>query len=379
MDFTWVPEHVVYRDRIRSVLAEHLPVDWDERSRLDTSSEYTTAFARRFCPILAAEGLLTPHWPKAYGGADADARMHWILNEEMTFVGEPRGYQYMSVNWAGPALIRFGTEAQKAEHLGRISRGEVFYCQGFSEPDAGSDLASLQTRAQRIGDDYVVSGQKIWTSAGSFADYCVLLARTGDGRKDISVLLLPMDLPGISVRVIPGFQGERAFHEVFLDEVRAPADCLLGEENRGWDVVTSILHNERVGMPQYMLSIRGLDRAVEWLRGQDRFGLVERVRAAQARVACEAVRLQCYRVIDGRVKAAPPTSETSLARYLMTRADRGVAEFIGEFGGPCLEANGDPVIGAAYRRAGATGNASGTAEVQLNLIARDYLGLPRAA
>jgi alkylation response protein AidB-like acyl-CoA dehydrogenase len=303
--------------------------------------------------------------------------MHWILNEEMNYTGEPRGYQYMSVNWAGPALIRFGSDAQKAEHLGRISRGELFYCQGFSEPNAGSDLASLTTRAERTDHGYVVRGQKIWTSAASFADYCVLLARTGPGRKDISVLLTPMDSPGITVRVIAGFQGQRAFHEIFLDDVEVPASGLLGEENRGWDVVTAILHNERVGMPRYVLSLRGLDRAVGWLLGEGRFGQIEAVRAAEARAACEAVRLQCYRVIDGRVKGLPPTAETSLARYSMTRADRLVAQFIAEFCGPCLIDAADPVISATYRRAAATGIASGTAEVQLNLIARDHLQLPK--
>lgn len=379
MDFTWTDEQSEFRARVRRVLAEQLPPDWEAQSRLDPSSEYVTAFARRFCPILAAEGLLTPHWPSAYGGADADAWMHWILNEEMTFAGEPRGYQYMSVNWAGPALIRFGTEAQKEEHLARIARGELFYCQGFSEPNAGSDLASLTTRAVTTSRGYVVRGQKIWTSAASFADYCVLLARTGPARKDISVLLAPMSVPGITVRVIPGFQGERAFHEVFFDDVELPSSCLLGEADRGWDVVSAILHNERVGMPRYMLSLRGLDQAVVWLDARGRFGPIEAMRAAEARAACEAVRLQCYRVIDGRVKGLPPTVETSLARYAMYRADRLVAQFVAEFCGPCLVAGDEPVISAAYRRAAATGIASGTAEVQLNLIARDHLKLPKAS
>jgi alkylation response protein AidB-like acyl-CoA dehydrogenase len=379
MDFAWTDEQAAFRARVRALLAQHLPADWEAQGRLDPSSEYVTAFARRFCPILAAEGLLTPHWPAAFGGADADAWTHWILNEEMTWAGEPRGYQYMSVNWAGPALIRFGTDAQKAEHLPRIARGELFYCQGFSEPNAGSDLASLTTRAERRDGGYVVRGQKIWTSAASFADYCVLLARTGPGRKDISVLLAPMTLPGITVRVIEGFQGQRAFHEIFFDDVELPASCLLGEENRGWSVVTAILHNERVGMPRYMLSLRGLDDAVGWLQREGRFGPIEVVRAAETRAACEAVRLQCYRVIDGRVKGRPPTVETSLARYSMMRADRMTAQFVAEFCGPALIGGEQPVMAAAYRRAAATGIASGTAEVQLNLIARDHLQLPRAA
>jgi alkylation response protein AidB-like acyl-CoA dehydrogenase len=379
MDFVWTPDQLAFRERVRAVLAAELPVDWAKKSQLDPSSEYSTAFARRFCPRLAELGLLTPHWPRAYGGADADAWSHWILNEEMAAAGEPRGYQYMSVNWAGPALIRFGTEAQKAEHLPRIARGEAFYCQGFSEPGAGSDLAALKTRAVRSGAGWVVAGQKIWTSAASFAGHCVLLARTGDSRKDITVFLVPMDAAGITVRVIKGFQGERSFHEIFLDETPVPDEARIGPVDKGWEVVTAILHNERIGMPRYMISLRGLDHAVAWLRREGRFGAVERVRAAEALAACEAARAMAYKVIDARVKGAPPSAETSLTRYAMVLADRRTAEFIGDFCGPVLIGNEDPVISTAYRRAAATGIAAGTAEVQLNLIARDWLGLPKAA
>ncbi|GGH62584.1 acyl-CoA dehydrogenase [Frigidibacter albus] len=379
MDFAWTAEHEAFRTKVRDFLAAHLPQDWPGASgNFDAGGYYTTDFARDFCPKLAAAGLLVPHWPKEYGGQGADAWHHWILNEEMFEAGEPRSYQYMSVNWAGPALIKFGTEAQKAEHLPRIAEGKLFYCQGFSEPNAGSDLASLRTSAKLENGRYRINGQKIWTSAASFADYCIVLARTGEGRKAITVLILPMDRPGIQVNVIKGFQGARAFHEVFFDEVEAGPEDILGEVGTGWDVVQAVMHNERVGAPRYTLTIRGLEEAVALLQAQGRFSdSAVRTRAARARVACEAARLQAYQIIDGRVKGLPPTAATSTTRYSMVMADKMVADFLGDYLGDELIRNVSPAMSAAYRRTGSTGVASGTAEVQLNLIARNMLGLPK--
>ena len=306
MNFEWRPEHVAFRNQVAAFIDDRLPPDWERRSGLDVGGDYAIDFSRQFCPALAAEGLLVPHWPVEHGGSAVDIWHHWILNEEMFRVGEPRSYQYMSVNWAGPMLIRYGSEAQKEEVLPGIAAGEVFFCQGFSEPNAGSDLASLSTAAEPDGaGGFRINGQKIWTSAASFANYCVLLARTGGGsRGGISVFLVRMDTPGITVRVIKGLQGQRSFHEVFFDDVRVPATALLGEENKGWSVVTGILHNERIGIPRYILALRALDRAVEWLEARGRLTDMARARAAQARAMCEAARLQCYKVIDARVAEA---------------------------------------------------------------------------
>lgn len=379
MDFNWSPEQVAFRERVRSFLADHLPADWGRFSHsFDTGSDTVEAFARDFCPKLAAEGLLVPHWPIEYGGQGFDAWHHWILNEEMFAWGEPRSYQYMSVNWAGPALIAFGTDAQRAEHLQRIAAGTLFYCQGFSEPNAGSDLPALQTRAERTAAGFRINGSKIWTSAASFADYCVLLARTGgEGRRGITVFLVPMTTPGITVNVIKGLQGQKAFHEVFFEDVEVPETAVLGEVDKGWSVVTGILHNERIGAPRYALTIRGLDHAFAILRREGRLDAPGvRAGAALARAACEAARLQCYGVIDGRVKGKPPSADTNLARYAIVSADRIVTDFIGEHLGDWLITGADPVLNATYRRAGSSGIAAGAAEIQLNAIARSHLDLP---
>ncbi|MET0376076.1 MAG: acyl-CoA dehydrogenase family protein, partial [Rhizorhabdus sp.] len=188
MNFAWTDAQQAYRSRVRDALDALLPDDWDS---LYAPQGYGSAaqidFSRRFCPQLAEQSLLVRHWPAEWGGESADPWEQFILAEEMKWRGEPRGPQYMNVNWLGPTLMKYGTAQQQAEHLVRIARGEVIWCQGYSEPGAGTDLAALQTRAEPRGDIYVVNGQKIWTSYARLADFCFLLARTGPGRKDISI------------------------------------------------------------------------------------------------------------------------------------------------------------------------------------------------
>lgn len=381
MNFQWTHAQCAFRDRVRSFIDEHLPVDWEQRTEgLDVGSSFTVEFSKNFCPALAGEGLLVPHWPKEYGGWDADAWHHWILNEEMIRSGEPRSYQYMSVNWVGPALMRYGTALQKSDMLPRIAAGTMVFCQGFSEPNAGSDLVSLKTSARREGDHWIVSGQKIWTSAASFADVCVLLARTGEpGRKGLTMFLAPMSTPGIEVRVIHSKMGARALHEVFFHDARLGPETVLGRVNEGWDVVKHILHYERIGIPRYIISLQALDRAVSWLEGQGRLGVLAQAQADRARAMAQAAQLHCYKVVDSRVKAHPPSADTNLARIALVMADRLIAEFLGDHVMDRMAACEDPVIAGAYRRTSATGIASGAAEIQLDLIARNHLRLPRAA
>jgi alkylation response protein AidB-like acyl-CoA dehydrogenase len=382
MDWDWNDSHKAFRRKIRDVLAAHLPVDWEAKSRLDTSSAFVSDFSRQFCPILAREGLLIPHWPTDFGGGGMDAFHHWILGEEMFAVGDPRSYQYMNVNWVGPAILRYGTEAQKREHIGRIAAGTHIWCQGFSEPSAGSDLASLTTRAERTSAGYVIDGMKIWTSGASRADYCFMLARTGNGgdRHDgISVFLVPMTLPGIVARPIPNLMGEYSLHETVFDRVEVPESARLGEENQGWSIVRQVMHNERIGQPRYTLSLRALDRAVALLKRTGRFGLQSiQAEAGRAHAALMAAQSLALKVIDGRVKAHPADATTSVARYALVSADRLVADFLGAHLRDELMARSDPLISAAYRRTGSTGIAAGAAEIQLNLIARDLLNLPKS-
>jgi alkylation response protein AidB-like acyl-CoA dehydrogenase len=276
--------------------------------------------------------------------------------------------------------MRFGSEEQKALHLPRISRGDVLWCQGFSEPDAGSDLVALRTSAIRDGDVYVVNGQKIWTSYANHADYCFLLVRSEPGskrHKGISVLLMPMDLPGVLVREIPSVVGDRYFHEVFLTDVRVPVECRLGPEHAGWDVVTYALAYERVGAARYARAALTLDELARWCEREGRLDDADvREKLAEARAICEAARLLCYRVIDQRAKGLPPGPDTNVARVAGTHADRFVGELALEiFGERALEYG--CFADANFRLSMTAGVAVGATEIQLNLIASRFLGLPK--
>jgi alkylation response protein AidB-like acyl-CoA dehydrogenase len=378
MDLDWSPEQKAFRARVRKALAEKLPSDWAERTGYDTGSEATVEFSRSFAPYLASQGLLVPHWPKEYGGEDAGAFLHWIMNEEMWAVGEPRSYQYMNVNWVGPAFMKYGTDDQKAFHLDRIREGSIYYCQGFSEPNAGSDLASLQCRAERTSAGYVINGSKIWTSAASFANFCILLVRTGGpGRSGISVLIVPMEAPGVIVRKIPSLQGAQALHEVFFQDVEVPHGALLGGENEGWSVIGNILANERIGSPRYALTRNGLHRAVALLEAEGRYGPDARLRSARCEAALDAAMLHAYGVIERRELKLPPDASTNVARLAAIHADRMVNDFLVDFVPEALVGTDQPIIAAAFKRTAAIGIASGAAEIQMNLIARDLLELPR--
>ncbi len=263
MDFAWTAEQQAFRQRIRDFLAATLPEDWERFSQHGPASPALTKFAESFCGRLAEEELLIPHWPEDIGGQGLDPWHQTILAEEMWIAGEPRGGQYMNVNWIGPTLIQYGSPDQQARYLPPIAQGRALWCQGFSEPGSGSDLASLRTRAVREGEVYIVNGQKIWTSYAGLADSCFLLVRTGDDRKaGISILLVPMDTPGITVRQIPSIIGEGDIHEVFFDDMRVPASALLGNEGQAWEIIAFSLRNERLGIPRYALARAALGRAM---------------------------------------------------------------------------------------------------------------------
>jgi alkylation response protein AidB-like acyl-CoA dehydrogenase len=380
VEFDWSPEDLEHRAEFQAFLREILPEDWERLSEGGPGSDLQAEFSRIFCRALADRGWLTQHWPGEYGGHDAPPWRHSIIGEECWANGEPRGPQYMNVNWIGPAVMRFGTEEQKQQHLPPISRGEVLWCQGFSEPEAGSDLVALRTSAIRDGDDYVINGNKIWTSYVNHADFIILLVRTdpeSDKHRGISVLLVSMDTPGIEVREIPSVVGERYFHEVFFTDVRVPTSVRLGPEDQGWGVVTYALQYERVGAARYARAALTLDRLAEHARERGLLAdplVVDRL--AEARTLCEAARLLTYRVIDQRAHDSPPTTDTQIARVANTSADNRVGELAVEILGPESLEYGS-FADANFRLAMTAGIAVGATEVQLNLIAARHLGLPR--
>jgi alkylation response protein AidB-like acyl-CoA dehydrogenase len=375
MDFSWDDEQRAFRATVREFLAAHLPKDWESLAH-GPGTHWQTTFSKQFCGELADAGLLVPHWPQRWGGRDADPWTAFILAEEMWEAGEPRGGQYMNVNWIGPTLMRFGSEEQQQRYIPPMARGQTLWCQGFSEPEAGSDLASLRTRADKDGTGYRINGQKIWTSYAGHADTCFLLARTSAGRNGISIFLLPMRTPGITVRQIPSVIGEGDIHEVFFDEVTVPAGAMLGEEGKGWEIVRTALSLERVGIPRFALATRMLHRAVAKLKQADRFGGGAIDQAAKARAACEAARFYSYNIVDQRRHGVATGPEASAARYATVLAERLVSEFVVEHVPEALS-GADQMLLSHHQRAIVAGIASGAAEIQLNLIAGNLLGLPR--
>src|ERR1700756_5248585 len=199
LEFEWSTEERRFRDELRAVIAAEVPDRW---SVLIPGEEFATGFTFEFCRTLAEKGLLAPHWPAAYGGRDASPWQFIILGKELWAAGEPRGSQYMNVNWIGPAIIAAGTAEQKQAHLNRITSGDVFWCQSFSELEAGTDLRSLQTSAVRDGEDYIINGMKVWTSYAQHADYAFVLTRTCAPTPDtdgITIFLVPTDTAGLTI------------------------------------------------------------------------------------------------------------------------------------------------------------------------------------
>ena len=378
MDFEWTEEERAFRQRLRDFLSETLPEDWERFSQHGPASPALTEYARTFCGKLAAESLLTPHWAKDLGGEGLDPWHQTILAEEMWIAGEPRGGQYMNVNWVGPTLIRYGTAEQKARYLPPITDGHALWCQGFSEPGSGSDLASLRTRAVLDGDAYRVTGQKIWTSYAGLADTCFLVCRTSDDRKKgISILLVPMDTPSITVRQIPSLIGEGDIHEVYFDDCVIPTAARLGDEGQAWEIIGYSLTNERLGIPRYSLARAALDRAVCLLKARKAFKReAVKIEAAHAAALCEAARMASYAIVDRRCRGEAIGPESSSARFATVMAERRVAEFVVEYLPESL-ADAHPYLKMHHQRGIVAGIAAGAAEIQLNIIATDVLKLPR--
>jgi alkylation response protein AidB-like acyl-CoA dehydrogenase len=373
MNFDWDPQDAAFRCEVRDFLGAELPAYWLD---LIPGEEYASEFTLGFCKKLGERGLLTPHWPEVYGGRGASGWQFIILGEELWRVGEPRGSQYMNVNWIGPAIMLAGTEAQKAYHLTRISRGDVLWCQGFSEPDAGTDLGALATTAAADGDEFVINGTKVWTSYAQKAEFCFLLARTdpaSTGSAGISIFLVDMSSPGLSVERIPSVLDIHEFNRLIFEDVRVPASSLLGRVGGGWDVVRLALSHERIGGPRYARAALVLERLQADVAAAVAEGRTElRTRYLAARAACEAARTLVHQAIDLRVKQAPQARAVALARVAIVRAERAVAETVLEL----VEIDGiarRSIGNAQLKTSMIAGLGGGSVEVQLNGVAAALL------
>ncbi|WP_099022846.1 acyl-CoA dehydrogenase family protein [Mycolicibacterium palauense] len=339
MDFDLGPAATALRGQLRELVSAHMPPDFlgaftDDPADLEA--------AQQFCRLLAERGLLCMSWPEEFGGRASSVWEQTVVREEMWAHHEPRGAQYMGVNWVGPILMRHGTPEQQRKHLPPIAAGEVIWCQGFSEPEAGSDLASLRTLARRDPEDpggWLVNGQKIWTSYATMAQWCFLLARTsrigeGETRKKqqgLTIFLVPMDDPAIQVRPIRTMLGPHHLNEVFFDDLRVTDADVLGEVGQGWSIVADVMSFERTGIARYARCERLLMAAPSVLGEHwDRLPAELRGRWTRMLTHCRRARLMAYRVVELQNAGQVKPGDAAAYRIAVTRLDQDSAEVLTE-------------------------------------------------
>jgi alkylation response protein AidB-like acyl-CoA dehydrogenase len=357
----------------------------DMRSRFEEMKEWRTKLADR--------GWIAAAWPKEYGGAGLGTMEQFIMNEEFA---ENRAPQVggMGVSMIGPTLIIHGDEEQKNDHLSRILSGEVQWCQGFSEPESGSDLASLQTKAVRDGDDFVINGSKIWTSGAQYAHWMFMMARTDPDapkHKGISYFMLDMKSPGVSVRPIVTMAGNAMFNEVFFEDVRVPAKNLIGEENRGWYIGTTTLDFERSSIGSAVGQRLQVDNLIKFAKehqddNKSTLGRNETLRyeLADRLLETQVARMLSYRVVTMQTNGLVPNYEASMCKLFSSEMSQRIARtsmhvtgLYGQLLGDSEWAPQKGRYGASYTQTVASTIAGGTSEVQRGIIATRGLGLPK--
>jgi alkylation response protein AidB-like acyl-CoA dehydrogenase len=391
MDFTPSPTLERTRGDFRAWLRGNLP-DRETWKRLHEHGPVTERiqFLKDWQQRLYDGRWIAVHWPSEYGGRDASLLDHLMVHEELVRAEAPPLINGPSISIFGPTLLVFGSAEQKQRYLPKLLSAEEVWCLGFSEPNAGSDLASLRTRATRDGDDWVLNGQKVWTTYANQADYCMFLVRTDPAapqHKGISCLIVPLRTPGITVRPLREITGDTDFNEVFLDNARVPADSVVGEVNKGWQVILTALGHERgtlllvdhVRRQADMARLRELIR----LRGR-RSDRTVRQQFAQFHVEVEIMRLHCFKVMSD-LEQGRPQSDVSILKLYGSEMGQRLDDFALSVQGPYAQLwrGGGSVVGDgqwqyAWLMARAMTIASGTSEVQRNIIAQRLLGLPRA-
>ena len=390
MDFRFSADDQNFRSSLLEFLGQQLPVGWEGRGRWAEDDDWDFTKATR--KELADRGWLTMHWPDEYGGQGASPVRSAIFNEEMSYNRAP-GRDIFGVRMLAPTLMIYGTEEQKKEFLLPVSKGEVQWCQGYSEPGSGSDLASLQTRAVADGDDYVLNGSKIWTTMAHRADWIMVLARTdpdASKHRGISFILVDMKTPGVSVQPVNNMTGGHDFNQVFFDNVRVPKRNLVGDENRGWYVGVTLLDFERSGIDYSAISRRLLSDMTEYAKNTRSNGGIlsedPRVRnmLIERHIESETARLLAYGVAWMQGEGMVPNKEASMSKVFgsetLQRVTSSCLDILGLHG---QLRTGDPRaplkgrVPEDWMHSFSHTIAAGTSEVQRNIIASRGLGLPR--
>ncbi len=383
MDFAYSPEEEAFRQEVEAFLKVEL--------RDPEDGEDAWEVRRTFIKKLAAKGWLTLAWPEEWGGKGAGHMMQLAYNEAVAYYDAPAND--IGSDRVGPTIMLYGTEEQKQRYLPPIVSGDAVWCQGFSEPEAGSDLASLQMRATEDGDEFVINGSKIWTSFAHKADAIILLARTDPDapkHRGISYFLVDMDTPGVTVRPLVDMIGRHQFNEVFVEDVRVPRETLLGEKNRGWYIATATLDFERSGIQRVIGSMRSYDMLVAYANETKRNGrplsanAQVRAKLADLKIEFEVGRMLSYRVAWMQSQSIVPNYEASVSKMygseLAQRLANAGVRIMGLGGQLAPGSPWAPLLGRfeeLYIASSALTVAAGTSEIQRNIIAGRGLGLPR--
>lgn len=383
MEFRFTPEQETFRQEVRDFLQETVTPEFRQRLRASGDETFSPQFSRR----LSERGWMGLNWPPEYGGLGKGAMERFILNEELVVHDAPIGYHFLGERQVGPSLMRHGTEQQKRDLLPKIARAEVSFCLGLSEPEAGSDLANVQTRAVRDGDYYIVNGQKIWTSHAHSADMCWLVVRTDPNapkHRGISILIVDMKSRGIGVQPLTNMAGMHGFSQVFLEDVQVPSANLVGEENAGWYILAEHLDFERAGIDRIAYNQRLFEECLEFVRrapdldnGRDR---IIRQRLAELYVELEVGRLLAYRVAWMMDKGVIPNAEVSISKVFGSewcqRMANAVLQVTEVYGAAAPRDLAERATRFYLISVGDTIRA-GSSEIQRNIIAQRGLGLPR--
>jgi len=376
MDLNYSQDELAFRDEVRSWLEANLPRDL--RDKMASYAHLSKEELLRWHKILAKKGWVAPAWPKEWGGTGWNVVQRYIFEEELGYVGAPPLIPF-GLTMCAAVLLQFGTEAQKKRFLPRIYNGEDFWCQGYSEPGSGSDLASLKTKAARQGDHYVVNGQKIWTTLAHYADWIFCLVRTdpsgGKRQEGISFLLLDMKSPGITVRPLILMDGAHEVNEVFFDDVKVPAENLVFEEGKGWTVAKYLLGYERMNTGRIGESKRQLAKLKAFaapmmkdVRFRDRLSRLE--------VELMALEITNLRFLDRmRRTGQPPGVDVSMLKIKGTEIQQGLTELMMQAVDPVASDELSFSIRKRYLSMRKTTIYAGSNEIQRNIIAKMTLGL----
>ncbi|MGH2872195.1 MAG: acyl-CoA dehydrogenase family protein [Solirubrobacteraceae bacterium] len=378
MDLTFSAAELTFRDELRAWFDVHQPgpePHGDERAHF--------AWRRDFQRMLAHDGWAAVHWPVQYGGRGATLTESAIFFEELGRRGAPMMANVLGLLLAGPTIMSWGTEEQQERHLGPILTAEEIWCQGFSEPDAGSDLASLKTRAVRNGRGWVVTGQKVWTSGAQYAKWCMLVARTDPDapkHKGLTYFLMDMEQDAVQVRPLRQITGESEFNELFIDGAVIGSDQVLGGVGNGWKVALTTLMNERAGLG-FFLQVRLRQLLDRLLAESSARGLLDdpvvAERLGELHARAELLRLTAYRGLTAIQKYGQPGPEGSLTKWMWSDANQRLTQLAADLLGPQALTAGDRW---AYELLRARGNSieGGTTEVLKNIVAERVLGLPKS-